>query len=502
MQVVNMYHRVPYDVYVGRPKAGQPWGFGNPFVVGRDGERGACVPKFEQWLETGDPQGSPDATPERRQWILEHVHELEGKVLACFCAPAPCHAEVLVRWSQKGKTMNDQKIFRLAAIGSSGKWAQLAESEKELYRRLVGYTVQKYLGRGARVILHTGAAPGADQVAAEIALRLGAEVFLALPKGDHEAEWISQMRYQFGGKVQIRVYNPHQDAAWLTSVTKYHPYYQRKPELLTTDRRHQFIGCLHARNWGILMEHRVDAVIALPNSAPDGGGTGQGIRIAAGERIWCYNLAYDTAPATRPNEKGRDVACALLGDYQLVLPEWPKAARTRQAPPAAPPRPTVRPDGLYPVALWADGGANPNPGPAGGGVVAVYQRPDGQPMVKEWSLAFGVCTNQAAELQAAIAALGKIKDLSRCAVTLTLDSKYVLGFLEPGSTWQAKANVELVTELRRLAKRCGSLKVQHVYGHTGQEHNERCDQLAQAGVKASANTLAGGQTTLESLLDS
>ena len=84
-----------YDVYCGRPRAGQPWNFGNPFIVGRDAPKGQCIPMFELWLETGDPQGCPDATPERRQWILNNIHTLKGKRLGCFCKPRPCHCDIL-----------------------------------------------------------------------------------------------------------------------------------------------------------------------------------------------------------------------------------------------------------------------------------------------------------------------------------------------------------------------------------------------------------------------
>ena len=35
---------------------------------------------------------------ERRQWILDHVHELRGKNLACWCKlDEPCHADVLLK---------------------------------------------------------------------------------------------------------------------------------------------------------------------------------------------------------------------------------------------------------------------------------------------------------------------------------------------------------------------------------------------------------------------
>ena len=70
--------RAPYDVYVGRPSR-----FGNPFVIGRDGDRAAVIGRYRAWLL---------AQPA----LVERVRrELAGKVLGCWCAPLPCHGHVL-----------------------------------------------------------------------------------------------------------------------------------------------------------------------------------------------------------------------------------------------------------------------------------------------------------------------------------------------------------------------------------------------------------------------
>src|SRR4051794_16303676 len=66
-------------VYVGRPS---PWG--NPFVIGRDGDRDAVIRKFEQSiLPTLD------------------LRPLRGKDLVCYCAPKACHADALLREANK-----------------------------------------------------------------------------------------------------------------------------------------------------------------------------------------------------------------------------------------------------------------------------------------------------------------------------------------------------------------------------------------------------------------
>jgi hypothetical protein len=69
----------PNAVYVGR---GTPWG--NPFVIGRDGDRDAVCDRFErEVLPTLD------------------VSRLSGKHLICWCAPLRCHADALLRAAQK-----------------------------------------------------------------------------------------------------------------------------------------------------------------------------------------------------------------------------------------------------------------------------------------------------------------------------------------------------------------------------------------------------------------
>lgn len=82
--VVNKHHKVPYDVYVGR---GSKWG--NPFthMEGTQaefvvGSRNEAVESYREWIKE---------QPE----LLASLHELKGKVLACYCHPQSCHGHVL-----------------------------------------------------------------------------------------------------------------------------------------------------------------------------------------------------------------------------------------------------------------------------------------------------------------------------------------------------------------------------------------------------------------------
>lgn len=66
-------------VYVGRPTK-----WGNPYVEGRDGSREQVIEKYRRRLLS-----NTSLQNEARQ-------RLRGKYLACWCAPLPCHADVLL----------------------------------------------------------------------------------------------------------------------------------------------------------------------------------------------------------------------------------------------------------------------------------------------------------------------------------------------------------------------------------------------------------------------
>ena len=66
-------------VYVGRPTK-----WGNPFIIGRDGTRDEVIAKYADWLDGMMHNGLLD------------LDELQGKDLVCWCAPLPCHADILL----------------------------------------------------------------------------------------------------------------------------------------------------------------------------------------------------------------------------------------------------------------------------------------------------------------------------------------------------------------------------------------------------------------------
>ncbi len=74
-----------------------PWG--NPFVVGRDGTREECV-RLHRALLVGYVCATVRADfgeqLAHRAYVLDHIHELRGRDLACWCGPGPCNADTLL----------------------------------------------------------------------------------------------------------------------------------------------------------------------------------------------------------------------------------------------------------------------------------------------------------------------------------------------------------------------------------------------------------------------
>jgi ribonuclease HI len=129
-----------------------------------------------------------------------------------------------------------------------------------------------------------------------------------------------------------------------------------------------------------------------------------------------------------------------------------------------------------PIVIYTDGACTGNPGPAGIGVVIL----DGRER-REISEYLGQGTNNIAELTAIERALEAVTPQERARPVLVhSDSSYAIGLLSKG--WKAKANADLVTRIRGLARDFGDLRFVKVRGHSGVAENERCDELARTAI--------------------
>jgi hypothetical protein len=78
MKVVHCKNTNEEFLYIGRPSK-----WGNPFLIGKDGNRKQVINMYRAYIIT---------TPE----LLNSLHELKGQNLGCWCYPKLCHGDVLI----------------------------------------------------------------------------------------------------------------------------------------------------------------------------------------------------------------------------------------------------------------------------------------------------------------------------------------------------------------------------------------------------------------------
>jgi len=81
-RVLNKYKdAIPSDaIYIGRPTK-----WGNPFAIGKDGNREEVIAKFEQYVR------------DNKQLQKQIKRELRNKDLVCYCSPLICHGDLLLK---------------------------------------------------------------------------------------------------------------------------------------------------------------------------------------------------------------------------------------------------------------------------------------------------------------------------------------------------------------------------------------------------------------------
>lgn len=140
------------------------------------------------------------------------------------------------------------------------------------------------------------------------------------------------------------------------------------------------------------------------------------------------------------------------------------------------------------VIIYTDGACSGNPGPGGWGAILIYKENK-----KEISGGKKDTTNNVMELTAVIEGLKLLK--YPCEVELYSDSAYVVNGFEQGwiynwvkNNWKTSGkdpvkNKELWQELYELTK-THKVKFNKVKGHSDNEYNNRCDELARNAIKS------------------
>ncbi len=147
------------------------------------------------------------------------------------------------------------------------------------------------------------------------------------------------------------------------------------------------------------------------------------------------------------------------------------------------------------VIIYTDGACSGNPGPGGWGTILMYQG-----IKKEISGGEKDTTNNVMELRAVIEGLKALK--YPCEVELYSDSAYVVNAFDKGwiynwvkNNWKTAGkdpvkNQELWQELYALTK-THKVKFNKVKGHSDNEYNNCCDELARMASLGQAQTRHG-----------
>lgn len=99
--IVNIYHKEPYDVYIGRAGKSKDGYFGNPIIKNKE-----CIICKKIHKEAGDTLNCYEIYARKRiendLKFKENVKKLYGKTLGCFCRPRNgfqdkllCHGQIL-----------------------------------------------------------------------------------------------------------------------------------------------------------------------------------------------------------------------------------------------------------------------------------------------------------------------------------------------------------------------------------------------------------------------
>ena len=134
------------------------------------------------------------------------------------------------------------------------------------------------------------------------------------------------------------------------------------------------------------------------------------------------------------------------------------------------------------IEVYIDGSSKGNPGPGGAGIV--IQDKAARETLGIHRIPLGTVTNNQAEFLALKHALIELKTqgLSDHPVNILTDSQLVVGIFS--QNWKARANLELVMDVRDLLKDFPQLTFAYVRGHNGNHGNELADSLAQEAAQS------------------
>lgn len=250
--------------------------WGNPFLIGRHGSREAVIERYRSWLWGKVRKGEIQ---------VAELAALNGKTLACHCAPLPCHGDVLAKaaaWAQariaSGVAQTAREVPQerrtrtpvYAGVGARKTPPAVLHSMREMARELAT------LGWHLR----TGGATGADSAFAH-----------AVPAGQRTVfvPWRGYNGWDAAANQGVplcRVLGAGEIRTLRKAAATHHPAWERCSERVRD---------LHARNVAVVlgadMGQAVDAMVCWTDRGRVSGGTGMAIRLARHQGIPVLNLA-------------------------------------------------------------------------------------------------------------------------------------------------------------------------------------------------------------------
>jgi len=94
--------------------------FGNPFVIGRDGDRAQVIQRYRGHM--------------CQVLTCRQLMSLEGKRLACWCHPLPCHGDVLIEWlNELSVAFVDQENLWDATLWDAWGTEEMANESERMF---------------------------------------------------------------------------------------------------------------------------------------------------------------------------------------------------------------------------------------------------------------------------------------------------------------------------------------------------------------------------------
>lgn len=202
------WEKDPRYVYIGRPG---PWG--NPYIMQGEDTRDEVIALFKKDFDHAVlfPEG---------QWGHKSVETLRDKVLVCFCAPKPCHGDVIASYLNTGKIGVPLSVLKTRIVcGTGHRPNKLGGYDENTFHKLVELCEFALTYPDIKPdIVVTGGALGFDQALAYACLQLGVPYDVYVPCEGHSSMWPlpAQQRYEeiLSGAREVKLVTPGPYQAW------------------------------------------------------------------------------------------------------------------------------------------------------------------------------------------------------------------------------------------------------------------------------------------------